>query len=308
MPVFTINNQSLIPVKEVAFDREKNLQALTEDNLEAVFGLSLIAHEIQLNGLRIDTLGFNQETKSFVIIEYKKDRSFSIIDQGYAYLSLVLNNKADFILEYNEGQKNNLKREDVDWSQTRVVFIANSFTIHQKNAINFKDLPIELWEVKKYSNDTLLYNQLQTPDSSESIKTVSRSATVEKVSREVKNYTVDDHFNDGWESSKELFESIRQKILDIDPRVVEKVNKFYIGYKIGFYNICALHIQKSKLRLDLVRVDKKDLKDPENRVVQVNWQKLEWGKQASYSIESASDIEYGIYLIKQVYEKYYKSL
>ena len=69
-----------------------------------------------MQNFRIDTLAFDTETKSFVRIEYKRDRSFSVVDQGFAYLSLMLNNKADFILEYNERMKDNLKREDVDWS------------------------------------------------------------------------------------------------------------------------------------------------------------------------------------------------
>jgi hypothetical protein len=91
-------------------------------------------------------MAYDNETNSFVIIEYKRDKNFSVIDQGYAYLSLMLNNKADFILEYNENQEKTLKRKDVDWSQSRVVFISPSFTSYQKEAINFKDLPIELWE------------------------------------------------------------------------------------------------------------------------------------------------------------------
>jgi hypothetical protein len=75
--------------------------------------------------------------------------NFSVIDQGYAYLSLMLNNKADFILEYNENCKDTLKRDDLDWSQSRVIFISPVFNNYQKESINFKDLPFELWEVKR---------------------------------------------------------------------------------------------------------------------------------------------------------------
>ena len=46
-------------------------------------------------------------------IEYKKGNSYSVIDQGYSYLSILLNNKADFILEYNETQSENLKKTDI---------------------------------------------------------------------------------------------------------------------------------------------------------------------------------------------------
>ena len=140
-----------------------------------------------------------------MIIEYKRDRSFSVIDQGYAYLSLMLNHKADFILEYNEKSKASLGKKGIDWSQSRVIFIANSFTNYQQQAINFKDLPIELWEVKKYSNKTILYNQLKTPDSSESIKTVSKNQQIQSVSNEVQKYQIEDVIKPSTDEVKELF-------------------------------------------------------------------------------------------------------
>ncbi|MGH9952883.1 MAG: hypothetical protein ACRD5J_14765, partial [Nitrososphaeraceae archaeon] len=109
-----------------------------------------ITSEFELDGLRVDTLGFDKESKSFVVIEYKRDKNISVIDQGYAYLALLLNNKADFILVYNEtGEEKKLKKNEVDWSQSRVIFVSPSFTLYQRKAIEFKDLPIELWEVKE---------------------------------------------------------------------------------------------------------------------------------------------------------------
>ena len=100
MPIFKIEDKKLISIKEIIIDLEKDLQKLTENNLETIFDYKFISSEFSLHNFRIDTLSFDEETKSFIIVEYKKDRSFSVIDQGFSYLSLVLNNKADFILEY----------------------------------------------------------------------------------------------------------------------------------------------------------------------------------------------------------------
>jgi hypothetical protein len=88
-----------------------------------LFELDLVKSEFELHGFRIDTLAFDEESRAFVIIEYKKDRNFSVVDQSMAYLNLMLNNKADFILEYNESSNSshNLKREQVDWSQSRII-------------------------------------------------------------------------------------------------------------------------------------------------------------------------------------------
>jgi RecB family endonuclease NucS len=152
MALFAINKDKLNPIKEEEFKLEKHIQQLTEYNLSMIFGLDFIKSEFSLHNLRIDSLAFDKESNSFVIIEYKKDKSLTVVDQGYAYLALMLNNKADFILEYNENTKHTLKRNDVDWSQSRVMFISPSFTTYQKGAINFKDLPIELWEIKKYTD------------------------------------------------------------------------------------------------------------------------------------------------------------
>ncbi len=146
MPLFTVNQIKLTPIKEVGIGLEKNIQSLVEANLDQVFGLELVCSELAINNLRFDTLAYDHDTNSFVIIEYKKDRSFSVIDQGFAYLSLMLNNKAEFILEYNEKVKAALTRDQIDWNQSRVIFVANSFTEHQRGAINFRDLPIELWQ------------------------------------------------------------------------------------------------------------------------------------------------------------------
>lgn len=307
MPIFKIHNSKLIPIKEISLSLEKDLQKITENNLETIFGLNFISSEFSLRQFRIDTLAFDKETKSFIIIEYKRDKSFSVIDQGYAYLALMLNNKADFILEYNEKKKENLKREDVDWSQSRVLFLANSFTTYQQNAINFKDLPIELWEVKKYDNQTILYNQFKSTDIKESIKTISKSKTIENVSRVVKVYSVEDHFKKNWDKSRELFNILSEKIVSLDNRIKENPNpKDYIGYKIANSNVCAIHTYKSKLRLDLVRVDKDDLKDPENKIIKIPWRERGYGKQCLYKITNLNDIDYALFLVKQVYEKFYK--
>ena len=70
-------------------------------------------------------------------------KNFCRIDQGYAYLSLLLNNKAEFILKYNETKEKEyfLKKDNVDWSQSRVIFIAPQFTTYQRKAIElFKDI------------------------------------------------------------------------------------------------------------------------------------------------------------------------
>jgi hypothetical protein len=211
------NEGNLELIKENPFKLEKEIQALTEQNLKLMFGLDFVKSEFSLNNFRIDTLAFDYSASAFVIIEYKRDKNFSVIDQGYAYLSLMLNNKADFILEYNECRKDILKRNDVDWSQSKVIFVSPSFTTYQREAINFKDLPIELWEVKRYDNDTINYSQIQTSGAQESVKTISRNdAVVESVNKEIKVYTEKEHLEVASPEILELYETFKNAITNLD--------------------------------------------------------------------------------------------
>jgi len=102
MALYKNVNNNLSLIKSKPFSLEKDIQNLTEKNLKTLFNYEFICSEFIIKNFRIDSLAFDRDADAFVIIEYKKDKIFSVIDQGYTYLSLMLNNKADFILEYNE--------------------------------------------------------------------------------------------------------------------------------------------------------------------------------------------------------------
>jgi len=249
MPIFNIRQNKLEKIRETPFKNEKEIQSLIEGSLKDVLGLELIRSEFELQKLRIDTLAFDNESKSFVIIEFKKDKNFSVIDQGYAYLQLLLNNKADFILEYNEHSGKSLKRDDVDWSQSKVIFVSSQFTNYQKQAINFRDLPIELYEVAKYDNGITSFNQLKSAETSESINVVSRgSSVVREVSKEIRVYTEEDHLSGMPDEIKEFYEEVKTRILNIGDGVEVRPKKYYIGF-IAATNFVDAHVQKAQVKL-----------------------------------------------------------
>lgn len=301
MPLLKIDQDLLHPVRETEIELEKDLQALTEKNLTTVFGLQFVSSEYALNSLRIDSLAYDPETKAFVIIEYKRDRSFSVIDQGFAYLSLMLNNKADFILEYNEKTGSHLKRDDIDWTQSRVLFLAQGFTAHQLQAINFKDLPIEIWEVKKYGDDLIAYNQIQAKRFSESIKTVTQSEVVSTVSREVHVYSTDEFLEKLKEPARTYMEELRTQIMELDGRFEEKANKRYLAYKINGKNILAIGSSSSDLAVTFTRILPEDIHDPEKKAHLRNSSEEVYGqKLTDISVKEAGDVPYVLGLLRQV--------
>lgn len=302
MKLFTfINTEKLDSIQEQQFKLEKDMQRVTEKNLQAVFNLHFVKTEFSLNNFRIDTLAFDSETNSFVVIEYKRDKNFSVIDQGYAYLSLMLNNKADFILEYNENCKNTLKKADVDWTQSKVIFVAPSFTTYQREAINFKDLPIELWEINKFSNNSILYNQIKTSGSQESIKTISKKdETIKKVSEEIKVYSEEEHLENVNEDIKELYEQLKTAILALD-NIEIKPKKLYLAFVAGT-NIADIRPQKTALKLWL-NLKIGELDDSKNIARDVS-NIGHWGN-GDYELQITNDenLEYIMSLIKQSIRK-----
>ena len=174
MDLYNLKKNILEPVDRESFKLEKDIQGLIENNVETLFNLEFISTEFTVGDFRLDSLCFDNENNSFVIIEYKKGSSYSVIDQGYSYMSVMLNNKSDFILEYIEKTGKSLKKSEVDFSQSRIIFISPSFNSYQKNSVNFKDMnKFELWEIKRFDNDTIVLNQYQSK-SEESIEKIKR--------------------------------------------------------------------------------------------------------------------------------------
>jgi predicted transport protein len=302
MPIFEITKGNLVEISELTFDLEKEIQRLVEDNMKMIFKLDFITSEFELDGLRIDSLGFDQESKSFTIIEYKKDRNFSVIDQGYAYLSLLLNNKAEYILKFNENKKEGfLKKDDVDWSQSRIIFISPLFTTYQRKAIEFKDLPIELWEVKKYSNQTILFNQIQTPSQSESILTISqKSDVVKSVSKQIKVYSEESHLQSVDPKIKELYYLLKEPIMNFDPKIKVIPRRNYIGF-MSNKTFLYLKIKKQYLRLSIF-VDKNGLSDPKKMSQEIIKYSSLNRKLYRIILKANSDIGYVLTLIRQAYD------
>jgi predicted transport protein len=302
VPISSIDKGILKEISQRPIVLEKDIQRLVESNLYAILGIEFVASEFQLNELRVDSLGYDKESNSFTIIEYKRDKNFSVIDQGYAYLALLLNNQAEFILLYNENKQNPIRKDDVDWTQSRVIFIASSFTTYQRKAIEFKDLPIDLWEARMYSNNTILFNQIQSPDKSESITKISqKSALVRSVNEQVKVYNEESHLEGSSYKIRAVYKELKEGILSIASDVNIKPKAKYIAF-IHKTNFVDIVVRKSNLTLYL-NMEKGTLNDPKNLARDVS-HVGHWGNgDYEIIIKEQPDIGYALSLIRQSYEK-----
>ncbi len=300
MRIFQQNRSELKGLKEKTFKLEKEIQKIVENNLEQVSGYQLIKSEFAIKNNRIDTLAFDEENRSFVILEYKRDRNYSVVDQGVSYLNLMLEYKADFIVEYNESQKNNLKRNEVDWSQSKVIFVAPSFTDFQRQSSNFKDLPIELWEIKRFENEIFVINPVKKSQSAPSIKQVQtkEASTIGKVVEQIKVYTEEDHLAGKSEEIIELYETYKHAILNLATDIDLFPKKLYIAFKKD-KNLADIHVQQKGLKI-WINMHKEDLDDPKNITNDVS-RKGHWGNgDYEVTVSDTQNLEYIMSLIKQV--------
>lgn len=294
------NGKVIERVKLNEFKLEKDMQNFIEANMEYLLDLEFVESEFSIENYRLDSLAFDKENKAFVVIEYKKGNSYSVIDQGYTYLSTVLNNKTEVVLEYNEKMKNTLRRDEIDWTQTRVIFISQSFNKYQKDSLNFKNLPIELYEIKKYEGGLISFENIKSDENAVDINTVSKGGTIiETVSQEVKKYTLEDHTKNANENILEIFEEFRERLELMFPEIKMQVRKYFIGFKNDKKNLVYFKIQKKGLKI-WINAKMGELDDFKKLARDVS--KLgHWGNgDYEIIISDDKDIEYILSLIKKV--------
>lgn len=289
----------LTKLSEVPFKLERDMQRLFESNLATITNLQLVKSEFTIKNKRIDSLAYDAASNAFVIIEFKRDKNSSVVDQGFAYLSLMLENKADFVLEYNESQKGNLKRDEIDWSQTRVMFVSPSFTENQILSTNFKDLAIELWEIKQYENSTISIKQIKKSAGAVSVKPVTQQNTqLKKVIDEIKVYTEQDLLAKASEPIAELYESFKDAILNLTDGIEVSPQKFYIAFKKG-RNVIDVEILKNSLKF-AINAKWGAIDDPKGISKDVSSTGHRCNGDYQIQVEDDKNLEYIMSLVKQV--------
>ena len=235
--------------RKFGFTTEKEMQKFCETNLDMLLGLTFVTTEFKVAQFRFDSVAYNPATKAFIIIEYKNTSNFSVIDQGYSYIATLLNHKADFVLKYNQVFNVSKGLDDFDWTQVRVLFVAPSYTTYQLNSINFNDLPMELWRIKRYELGIVQFEQIKPTSTSASISGYvspsipgSPPAPVIDTPPEVIVYTEDNRLADGSDATREYYMELRDFILSLDDSIELKATKLYMGFLFNNHNLVDIKL------------------------------------------------------------------
>lgn len=277
------------------FNNEKELQIFFEKNIEKILGFKFVETEFSVGNFRIDTLAFDEETKSFKIIEYKNVKNYSLIDQGYTYLKLLLEKKADFVLKYNIKNQTCFTIDDIDWSQSRIIFVSPTFTQYQLNATDFKNIPVDLIKVTRYQDDIINIDFIEKK-SNVKIQELNLDNDYKTVNKEVVVYTEEDHLNKVPSYIKKLYDILKERVLELDDIDVD-VKKVYIAFK-GKTNIIDVELFQKSICITF-NLKKGWLDDPTNIAEDISSKGHHGNGDYRVFIKTEADIDMVMPLIRQ---------
>jgi len=289
--LFKQHNTTLTQFKEKTISLEKTLQTLFEQNLEKIFGLTLVKSECIIKNKKIDTLAFDPFSRAFCVIEYKKDKSFSVFDQGITYLNLLLKNKGEMTSEYLESCGIRLGRGDVRWQHSKIIFVAPAFTDYQEQAAELwstlplgREFAIELWEVKQYENGIIMIRPVK-----KSVPQVRDESSIPSEARLLKGKP---------EEILKIYSALKKAILSLNRDISIKPKKLEIGFMLKgrIFTDVSLHRDFIKLWINMKRGT---LNDPRKLTRDVS--KLRhWGSgDYELRLRDTKNLNYILSLIKQ---------
>jgi predicted transport protein len=197
----------------------------------------------------------------------------------------------------------NLRRDDVDWSQSKVIFISPYYTDYQKNSVNFKDVPFELWEIKQFENNTFILNQHKV-ESNESISSTSKigeDSVVSSVTREVKLYSEDFHLSNSRVKDEciSIYNKFKERVLNFGDDIEIRPRKEYLGF-IRKTNFVDVEFQSRNIKI-FINLKKGELEDPKNICRDVSNIGHYGNGDYELKVDDKSDIDYVMFLVKQSY-------
>lgn len=209
--------------------------------METFFGIRFLKSEYVITSGRMDSIGID-ENNSPVIFEYKRSSSENVINQGLFYLDWLLDHKADFKLLVIEKLGMEVA-EQIDWSVPCVICIANDFTRYDVHAVNQMQRIIKLVKYRKYGDDLLMFEHLNTPVAKPMTEasSIPTSSTYTQKTHLEKLASTSSHF-------KTLYAALCDYIESLGDDLVPNQLKLYLAYK-KVQNIFCIEIYNKQILL-----------------------------------------------------------
>lgn len=273
--------------EKTRFKSEFILQKVTRNNLE-IFDLKLITSEIQYSRRRFDTLAFDENTKSFVIIEYKNKIDFNVLNQSFKYYKLLLSKPKVYIDRYNEVFNKDFNESDFEWDKSKVLIIGPKFSDKQIEYAKDPKWPFEIWKTTLCNNNCIYYENLE----SDEVKKLP-------VSNEDLSLTENDLLENRTPKVKDLYFSIKSSLKREFNNVQDRILINAVSYRTNKNLICKVNFLKNSLNIFFYTGS---LKGHDN-IEDISNKKTEGKARYKFKLESKENMDNFIELFKQAYEE-----
>ncbi|WP_022730006.1 DUF5655 domain-containing protein [Fodinicurvata sediminis] len=247
LKLFQTQGASLCELDSSSAPLERGLQTVFENNLETLLGVRFLASEYSTtHGGRMDTLGVDENGYP-AIIEYKRERSENVINQGLFYLDWLMDHRGDFELLVRDRFGREAAAQ-IEWSAPRLICIAADFTKYDTHAVKQMGRNIELVRYRKFGEDLLLL-ELLTAVSATSPSTASVDP-MNGGTKASKYKTVSEMVSDAGSALANLHSDVETYLLGLGDDVTKKTLKNYFAFR-RIKNFACVEV---KTTLDLVRL------------------------------------------------------
>lgn len=283
MSMFRKQNNILVLINSLHEAKEKDLQRLIEENLKTVLDMHFLATEFKTANGRIDTLAIDSDGAP-VIIEYKRKRNDNVINQSLSYLKWLTAQPPEFfeMLMQRNLPAEVLENIRLDWKHPRVVCIAESFSQYDIDTVEIVPLRIELFKYRRYEGDLL---SLEAVAVKEAHLPVEADSSVIDAMKEQVNAS---HL------IRTMFDELREKILAMDPYIIEKVGRRSVSYRLT-KNFAEVLMRKGQLVISLRPIDYEDPKGMVERIAEDYTVTM----NRRITLSAASELDYAMGIIEQ---------
>lgn len=228
LKLFRIQGDSLVELEGSSVPLERGLQTLFERNLESLLGIRFLASEyVTTHGGRMDTLGIDENGYP-VIIEYKRERSENVINQGLFYLDWLVDHRGDFELLVRDRCGKELARQ-IEWSAPRLICIAADFTKYDIHAVKQIGRNIELIRYRRFGDELLLLELLPTVTASPVPATLTSGEN--GISKAQRQKSISELMEGAGPDLLNLYMDIESFMLGLGDDVTKKILRHYIAFR-----------------------------------------------------------------------------
>lgn len=295
MPVFRTRDGKASQLTTAPFSSEKELQKFFEANLEELLGVRFVATEFRTgerHGGRIDTLGLDEEGNP-VIVEYKWDKSDSVMNQGLFYLDWLLDHRGDFELAVQKT----LAGASVSWDSPRLILVAATYTKYDTYAVNQLQPSIELLRYQRYSDGTFVLDAVNEPISTKRSRKPAASGN-DGDGTTPEEFGLAHHQAKTTDELWAAFLDLRERLLALSDVEERSNQKSQITYRTT-RSFAACDFNTARVLCQFKGGE--DIDDPQGRAQDIR--RRGWGYEWAFALRTQGDVDYAFRLLSEAYQR-----